>query len=132
MPDPDYCKLYVDSDEEIGRLQSALDEACADIFDGVPVECPAFKNENFDINSRTKVPYNFIECSRYYVELGAIAPITEQLSAFQSGVAAVVERLREGGRFVTASCVFEDVIAAATGWNWTKWDPEPPGRTITA
>ncbi|WP_210183329.1 hypothetical protein, partial [Methylobrevis pamukkalensis] len=54
--------------------------------------------------------------------------VPEQLASFQSGVAALVSNLREGGRFVTASCDFEDLIADETGWNWTEDQPEPPGR----
>ena len=131
MSDPYYCKLYVDSDEEIKSLESALGEASAEIFAEISVEYPVFENEDFDFRSREKVPYDFIECSRYYVELGTVERIPDQLPDFQSGVAALVKNLREGGRFVTASCDFEDVVADATGWNWTKRKPEPPGRAIT-
>ncbi len=130
MPDPYYCKLYVDTDEDIGMLETALDDAVAKALAGIGVEYPVYDNENFDPGSRNNVPYDFIECSRYYVELGTVDQVPDQLSAFQSGVAAVVKQLREEGRFVTASCDFEDTIADATGWNWTEDKPEPPGRAI--
>src|SRR5262245_50553120 len=125
MPDPYYCKLYIDTDEDMGKLEAALADEVTDAFVGIGVEYRAYLNEDFDPNSREKVPYDFIECSRYYVELGTLEQIPDQLSSFQSGVAALVKSLREQGRFVTASCDFEEVIAVATGWNWTESNPEP-------
>ncbi|WEK02283.1 MAG: hypothetical protein P0Y59_11560 [Candidatus Sphingomonas phytovorans] len=132
MPDPYYCKLYVDTDEDIERVETALDDAAADAFADIRVDYPVYDNENFDPSSREKRPYDFIECSRYYVELGTEEQVADQLSGFQSGVAALIKRLREEGRFVTASCDFEDAIADATGWNWTESKPEPPGRAVAA
>jgi len=128
MPDPYYCKIYVDTDDDIEKLQTALDDAVAEAIVGIRVEYPAYENENFDPGSGNNVPYDFIERSRYYVDLGTIEQVPDQLPAFQSGVATVVKHLRAEGRFVTASCDFEDVIADATGWNWTEDKPEPPGR----
>lgn len=132
MSDPYYCKLYVDTDEDVGNLESALDGAATEAFAGIGVEYPVYRNEDFDPSAREKVPYDFIECSRYYVELGTLEQVPDQLSDFQSGVAVLVKSLREDGRFVTASCDFEDDIAAATGWNWSESTPEPPGRGVAA
>lgn len=130
MPDPYYCKLYVDTDDDIGRLEAALDAAATDAFVDIRVEYPVYRNENFDPNSQRNVPYDFVECSRFYVEVGAVDRTPKQLVGFQAGVAAMVANIRNAGRFVTASCDFEDVIAKATGWNWTESNPEPPGRTV--
>ncbi|HEY0151432.1 MAG TPA: hypothetical protein VGB92_05505 [Longimicrobium sp.] len=128
--DPYYCTLYVDTVEPIDDLQAALDEACDRIFKGIGVEAPAYRNDGFDADARSRVPYQFIQCSRYFVELGTLEEVPEQLADFQSGVAEVVRSLREEGRFVTAACCFEDLIADNTGWNWTGDTPEPPGRTV--
>ena len=132
MPDPYYCKLYIDTDEDIEKLKIVLNNVLADIFVDIAVEAPVYRNENFNPSSRLKAPYNFIECSRYYIEMGTEEEVSDQVSRFQSGVAAAVKSLRDEGRFVTASCDFEDVIADATGWNWTRSNPEPPGRAITS
>ena len=132
MPDPHYCKLYIDTDEDIEKLKIVLNNVLADIFVDIAVEARAYRNENFNPSSRLKAPYDFIECSRYYIEMGTEEEVSDQVSRFQSGVAAAVKNLRDEGRFVTASCDFEDVIADATGWNWTRSNPEPPGRAITS
>ena len=130
MSDPYYCKLYIDTDEDEGNLELALAEAAASTFADVRVEYPVYPNDDFDPRSRVRMPYDFIQCSRYYVELGTLEQVADQLSDFQSGVAALVKRLREDGRIVTASCDFEEVIADATGWNWSESTPEPPGRRV--
>ena len=132
MPDPYYCKIYVDTEDDIGKLEAALADAAGDAFADIRVEYPVYDNENFDPASQAKVPYEFIECSRYYIELGTLEQVPGQLADFQSGVATLVRSLRDEGRFVTASCDFEDVIADATGWNWTESNPEPPGRAVAA
>lgn len=132
MSDPYYCKLYVDTDDDIEKLEAALDNAAVNSFEDIRVEYPVYRNEDFDPSSQAKVPYDFIECSRYYVELGTVEQVPDQLTGFQSGVSILVKSLRDEGRFVTASCDFEDAIADATGWNWTESNPEPPGRVIAA
>ncbi|MBN8809386.1 MAG: hypothetical protein J0I47_14285 [Sphingomonas sp.] len=130
MSNPYFCELYVDTNEDIRKVEAALNSAAADAFSGIFVELPIYKNDNFQETSINKVPYDFIECSRYYVELGTVEQVPDQLSDFQSGVAVLVKSLRERGWFVTASCDFEDAIADVTGWNWTEGNPEPPGRAI--
>jgi len=92
------------------------------------IGAPVYVNEKFALHAKDQLPYDFIECSRYYSEVEYEDEIEGRLSEFQSGVAELVLRLREAGRFVTASCVFEELIAADTGWNWTEAQPEPPGR----
>ncbi len=131
MPDPFYCKLYIDTGDGIEDLHVELNRLCASVssFEGVAVEALLYRNENFDVAAKGKTPYDFTESSRYYAEVGTIEDVPEQLPSFQIGVAALVSSLRQGGRFVTASCEFEDLIADETGWNWTKDHPEPPGRT---
>lgn len=132
MSDLYYCKLYVDTDEDLECFESSLNELSAQFFIDIEIEHPVYNNEDFDPIARTIIPYEFIECSRYYVDLAALQHTTDQIASFQSGVALLVRGLREGGRFVTVSCDFEDEIADATGWNWSESTPEPPGRGLAA
>lgn len=128
MSDPFYCKLYIDTDEDIDALQAVLDGLCASVFDGLLIASPLYRNENFDLDKSPQSSYDFINRSRYYSEIDVIEEVPEKLSNFQYGVASVVSRLREEGRVVTASCDFEDFIASETGWNWTEREPQPPGK----
>ena len=126
MSDPFYCKLYIDTGEDIDDLNAVLNELALGIFSGLPVEMPLYRNENFDSDKSKQTSYDFIESSRYYSEIGMIEEVPEKLSNFQAGVASLVSKLRESGRIVTAACDFEDFIASETGWNWTKSQPYPP------
>lgn len=128
MPDQFYCKLYIDTSENIDELDAELTRLCNSAFQGFAVEAPVYRNGNFDVSARELSPYEFIESSQYYAEVGTIETAPAQLARFQSGVVVLVSNLREGGRFVTASCDFEELIIEETGWNWTKDQPEPPGR----
>lgn len=116
MPDPYYCKLYIGTDEAIDDLQAELDEACERIFSNVEVEAPAFRNEDFDPDAG-EGRFRRILSSRYYVEIGTIEEIPDQIADFQSGVAELVKSLRAKGRVVTVSGSFEDVIVEKTGSN---------------
>lgn len=129
--DPYYCKLYIDTHEEMEDLEAAVVEACEIFFQGITIEAPIYNNEYFDSTIETCTPYRFIECSPYYAEVGMVENIPEQLVDFQSGVVELIRRLREDGRVVTASCDFEKLIADKTGWNWTEDHPEPPDRVKT-
>ena len=128
MADPLFCEVYIDTDEHLDQIERSVDEARQAAFHDMKVEAVVYENDNFDPSARQRSPYHFIEASRYYAEIGIEDEPPEQVSDFQSGVAALVKELRAGGRFVTASCDFEDVVADLTGWNWTKAQPEPPGR----
>ena len=128
MSDPLFCELYIDTDEPLDEIEKAVDEACRATFHDLKVEAIVYPNDNFDASARQQSPYHFIEASQYYVEVGIDGDPPEQVDDFQSGVASLVKELRAGGRFVTASCDFEEVVADLTGWNWTKAQPEPPGR----
>lgn len=130
MSDPYYCKLYIDTDEAIDELEISISEFVKERFTGIEVEYPIFRNEDFEASATGRTPYDFIAASKYYVELGTIEEIPEQIEKFHSKTANLIAALREGGRFVTASCDFEDLIAAETGWNWTEEDPQPPGRDL--
>lgn len=125
---PFYCKLFIDTEEIKESLSITTHDLASQIFGQMAVGVPVYRNENFDLLARERRPYDFIEFSRYYSEVEAEDKTEGRLSEFQSGVATLILRLREGGRFVTASCVFEELIAADTGWNWTEAQPEPPGR----
>lgn len=130
MPDPYFCKLYVDTDEEILELQGLLKNLEFDIFNEFSIEIIVYRNEDFKEMARGLVPYSFIECSRYYVEVGTLKEVPECILGFQSAVATLVSSLRNEKRFITVSCDFEDIIVNETGWNWTRDTPEPPERTL--
>jgi len=130
MADPYFCELYIDTDENIDDLKRVVDALVREEFSDVSVSAPVYRNDNFIPSARARVPYRFIECSRYYAEVGTEKDDPRWLAPFQSGIVGLVKKLRKGGRFVTASCVFEDLIVAQTGWNWTREQPEPPGRKV--
>lgn len=132
MSDLYYCKIYIDTEASIEEIETVLADVVADTLEGISVEYPVYRNENFYPAARKNVPYEFVECSRYYVEMGVEENTPEGLSIFHSAVVAVIRRLREAGCFATASCDFEDVVAEATGWNWTEGNPEPPNRDVAA
>jgi hypothetical protein len=118
--------LYIDTDEDIDDLEAELNRLLVSVFEGLRIEAPLFRNENFEADKNEQAPYDFIESSQYYSEIGTIEEAPEQLPNFHSGVATLITRLRAGGRIVTASCDFEDFIASETGWNWTVDQPQPP------
>ena len=123
-----FCELYVDTDESIEELENAVNQAVREAFGGLTVDMVTYRNEDFEPSARQRSPYSAIECSRYYMEVAARSASTDRAGEFQSGTAAFVRALRDGGRFVSASCDFEEVIADLTGWNWSRNNPEPPGR----
>lgn len=122
-----FCELYIDTDESAEEIDVAVRREGQEAFGGLNVEVVTYRNEDFEPSARRRSPYSAVECSRYYSEITAPAA-EDRANEFQSGTATLVRALREGGRFVTASCDFEEVIADVTGWNWTKENPEPPGR----
>ena len=126
MTDPYYCKLYVETDEDIAGVQEELRSLCESVFGSVAVECPVYRNEDFAEMAAT--PYDPIFSSRYYAEVGTTQQRPEWIVPFQAGVATLVKAFRRSDRFVTASCGFEGLIAEVTGWNWTDDTPNPPGR----
>ncbi|MDQ0468048.1 hypothetical protein [Labrys wisconsinensis] len=110
MIDPYFCKLYIDTDELRDDLQRSMDYMVKKFCQGIPVEAPVLKNEDFDASFKSKVPYRFIECSRYYAEVGTIDDEPRYIAGFQAGMAALVKALRQGNRTVTVACDFEDMI----------------------
>ncbi len=128
MSDPHYCKLYIDTEETIDELRAALDQHYHILSRDLGVETSLRRNEVFDASVRDEVPYDFIKSARFYADIETVNEAPEQAARFQLGVATLVSRLREGGRIVTAACDFEELIAAETGWNWTKDQPEPPAQ----
>lgn len=123
-----FCELYIDTEESPEEIETAVTRASREAFRDLSVEVVTYRNEDFEPSARQRSPYSAIECSRYYAEVAALSAPIDRVDEFQSGTAALVRALREGGRFVTASCDFEEVIAELTGWNWTRDQPEPPGR----
>lgn len=128
MSPQSFCELYIDTDESIEEIEVAVIREGRGAFGDLNVEMVTYRNEDFEPSSRQRSPYSAIECSRYYAEITTLSASIDREDEFQSGTVALVRALREGGRFVTASCDFEEVIAGLTGWNWTRDKPEPPGR----
>lgn len=126
MTNPFYCKLYIDTSEELSNVQSRLDGLVKIEFPSFSVEAVTFRNENYIQTTNLSSEFYPIERSRYYVELDVESVDDSELDAFQCGVARVVKVLREGGWFVVASCDFEEVISAETGWNWSRENPMQP------
>jgi hypothetical protein len=124
--DPTYCRLYLDTDEHIAIVRAVMDDLIGQMFDELPAEGPVYRNLNFVPRARDQRPYDPIACSPLTAEVGAIDAWPENGPAFQGGAVRLVRALRERGYVVTASCDFEDRIAAETGWNWTEDTPEPP------
>ena len=126
MADAYYCKLYVDSDEGHEALQEIVDAYVREAFSGIAAEGTVFRNENFEPGRDKVKPYDFIEASRNYVELDSDEDSEGEIFAFQMGTVRLINLLRGGGRIVTASCSFEDLVISETGWNWTEANPNPP------
>lgn len=122
------CILYIDTNEVIDAVKGAVYESGKNIFSGMNVSLLVYNNEDFDPSRLNKKPYDFIEASKYYVEIVAEDELDEQVMGFQLGVVALIRQIRSGGRIVTASCDFEDLIISETGWNWTESQPEPPEK----
>lgn len=127
MADPFYCKLYIESGEDLNDLQGEINRLVGGIFTEADVEAPLFKNEDFDSQRSSENIYDPVYSSQFYVELGLIDENDSHVTGFQTGAVELIKLLRRN-RFVTASCDFEELIAAETGWNWTEETPEPPGR----
>jgi len=127
MSPQSYLELYIDTDESAEEIEVAVKREGREAFGRLNVEVVTYRNEDFEPSARQRSPYSAIECSRYCAEITALGT-EDRADEFQSGTAALVRALRAGGRFVTASCDFEEVIADLTGWNWTRDEPEPPGR----
>lgn len=123
-----FCELYVDTDESIESVKEILERHCLEVFQKIVVEVVVYRNEDYQPSARQSFPYSAILCSPYHVEIDATNTNPGLMREFHVGTADLVRFLRAGGRFVTASCDFEDLIADLTGWNWTKESPEPPGR----
>ena len=128
MPPSFLCELYIDTEDGAEEIERSVNQATREAFLDLDVSVVIYRNEDFEPSARQRSPYSAIECSRYYAEVAAIGAPIGRLEEFQVGTAALVRGLRAGGRFVSASCDFEEVIASLTGWNWSRDQAEPPGR----
>lgn len=127
-PDADtpYCRLYIDTKADREAVQTLLDALTSSWFDHLRVSSPVFKNHGYDPAGLSSRSYDPIEASPWTAEINAEESSPQVLETFQAGICAVIGNLRAAGFTVTASCDFEDRVAAETGWNWTSENPEPP------
>jgi hypothetical protein len=121
-----YCKLYIDTVEEQSEIQEILNSLVQQVFEHIEVDADVFRNEDYDSTVGPNSPLYPVERSRFYVEMDSECERDDLTSEFQLGVARLVKLLRDGGRFVVASCDFEDLVSAETGWNWTPDNPLQP------
>lgn len=127
MTNPYLCILYIDTDEKSDDIENIVHSVAREVFGNLPVLESTHRNDGFKAPLSANDSYDFTERSRYYSEVD-VDEDEKYLPAFRSGVVAMVKKLREGRRFVTAVCDFSDLVARETGWNWTDEHPEPPGR----
>ncbi len=128
MTDLFYCKLYIDTDDDRDSLEQLLASQAAIAFGDLNVDVDVRRNEDFVAPARSATPYDFILASRFYVDVGLADENIDDVAGFQFGITQLISQMRDGQRIVTASCDFEAAIIAATGWNWTRDNPEPPSR----
>ncbi len=124
--DTPYCRLYIDTEKAREAVQALLDAEVSEHFGDLEVFAPVFKNLGYSLTRQPDEPYDPIEASQWTSEVDAEEGSAEAFEAFQSGLCSVINELRKAGFVVTASCDFEDRIAAETGWNWSEAHPEPP------
>lgn len=128
-PDADtpYCRLYIDTNESRGVVQTLLDGLTSSRFKHIQVSAALFKNDGYDPAGGSCKPYDPIEASRWTAELDAEESSPEAFETFQAGVSVLIRDFRRAGFAVTASCDFEDRVTIETGWNWTVETPKPSG-----
>ena len=124
---PLYATLYIDTGKSIFEIQDEVDFILGNINDS-KLEVVVYRNDQLKYDYIKRKPYHFIECSRFYAEVGLIEEENAILMVFWEKLAEIIRKLRVNGHFVTASCSFEDYIQKATGWNWSTETTEPPGR----
>lgn len=124
--DTPYCRLYIDTHHAREVVQVLLEAKVSEHFGDLDVYAPVFKNHGYSPKRQRAGSYDPIEASRWTSEVDTEDGSTEAFEAFQSGLCGVIKELRKAGLIVTASCDFEDRVAAETGWNWSEANPEPP------
>lgn len=127
MSDPTFCRLYILTDEPLDAVQATLDAQTPHAFGPLPVEAIGYRNDIFDVSLSRGPHFDPIAGAAHTAEVGAAYSSAQARPGFQAGVVALVRALRDHGYVVTASCEFEDLIVAETGWNWTEQAPRPPG-----
>jgi len=96
------------------------------MYGNMKIDASVFNNQGYTGTTDYRQRFYAIERSRFYVEIDADREPDSRANEFQIGTASLVKRLREEGRFVVASCEFEELIVSETGWNWTAESPLPP------
>jgi len=128
VPDaePPFCRLYIDTSrprDAIGRLLDDLLRAGP----GEPrIHASVSRNDGHAPDRARSAVYDPILASAWTAELDAEATDPAGHDAFRARVVAAIAGARARGMIVTASCDFEERVAAETGWNWSAGTPEPP------
>lgn len=126
IPDTPYSRLYIDTVEDRDTIQALLNLSATSDFGKLIVDAPVFKNHSYDPSQASQRPYDPITASIWTAEVDTDANDPESFGIFQNGVIEMIRGLRAQGLRVSASCDFEDRVAAETGWNWSVDTPEPP------
>ena len=119
------CRLWIDAPVKFDAVRAALAAQIGDQFEGLAVACDLDRNDGFDLDRKDRA--DFIASSPWTAWLEVERTDAFAVDAFQAGVCRLISDLRAQGFLVTAACVFEDRVIAATGWNWSVDQPHPPG-----
>ena len=124
--EPPFCRLYIDTTEAREAVQRLLDRLLRPGPAGPRVLVSVSRNDGYEPGRARDAAYDPIAASAWTAELDTELPPSGDHEAFRAWVVAVIGQVRAGGMIVTASCDFEDRVAAETGWNWSTSTPEPP------
>lgn len=127
-----YCKLYIDTVLNKEEVNKVIDEATLAVFQYLQFdklnystfETFTFKNESYD-DSFDAGKIENPTSAKFYVELGDGLYDNGDTEDFIAVTIGLIVELRKILEYVVASCEFEDIINAKTGWNWTKSNPFP-------
>lgn len=121
-----FCRLYLDTPQDRSRVASFIETTVLQVFPGQKVFVRLSRNDGHEPRPAGRRVYDPIAASPLTVEIETDCRDPDDEDRFETGVCALVIRLRRAEVITTAACDFEPRVAALTGWNWTSDDPEPP------
>ena len=121
-----YCKLYIDVENDIEELQARIDDNVQIFFEPGFVDVVVFRNEHYQIRSDIDSSTYPADRPRYHAEIAAASDRELEKPTFESAIAQLVTWLRTECEYVVASCEFENQIVEQTGWNWMLQNRLPP------